>query len=33
MAKKQTEAGVIGKPVMFKSVGRDPKRTSLEFAR
>jgi len=32
-AKKQIEAGVIGKPVMFKSVGRDPKRTSLEFAR
>ena len=33
LAKKQIEAGVIGKPVMFKSVGRDPKRTSLEFAR
>jgi len=33
MARKQIEAGVIGKPVMFKSVGRDPKRTSLEFAR
>jgi len=33
MAKKQIEAGVIGKPVMFKSVGRDPMRTSLEFAR
>jgi len=33
MAKKQIEAGAIGKPVMFKSVGRDPKRTSLEFAR
>ncbi|HSM72594.1 MAG TPA: inositol 2-dehydrogenase [Anaerolineales bacterium] len=33
MAKKQIEAGVIGKPVMFKSLGRDPKRTSLEFAR
>lgn len=33
MAKKQIEAGVIGKPVMFKSVGRDPRRTSLEFAK
>jgi inositol 2-dehydrogenase len=33
VAKKKIEAGVIGKPVMFKSVGRDPKRTSLEFAR
>jgi inositol 2-dehydrogenase len=33
MAKKQIDAGVIGKPVMFKSVGRDPKRTTLEFAR
>jgi inositol 2-dehydrogenase len=33
LAKKKIEAGVIGKPVMFKSVGRDPKRTSLEFAR
>jgi inositol 2-dehydrogenase len=33
LAKKQIEAGVIGKPVMFKSIGRDPKRTSLEFAR
>jgi inositol 2-dehydrogenase len=25
--------GVIGQPVMFKAVSRDPKRTSLEFAR
>lgn len=33
MAKKQIEAGVIGKPVMFKSLGRDPRRTSLEFAK
>jgi inositol 2-dehydrogenase len=33
MAKKQIEAGVIVKPVIFKSVGRDPKRTSLELAR
>lgn len=33
MAKKQIDAGVIGTPVMFRSCGRDPKRTSLEFAR
>ena len=33
MAKKKIDDGVIGKPVMFKAVGRDPKRTSLEFAR
>lgn len=32
-AKQQIDAGAIGKPVMFKSVGRDPWRTSLEFAR
>ena len=32
-AKQKIEAGVIGTPVMFISVGRDPKRTSLEFAR
>jgi len=32
-AKQKIDAGVIGTPVMFKSVGRDPKRTSLEFAR
>lgn len=25
--------GVIGKPVMFKATSRDPKRTSLDFAR
>ena len=25
--------GTIGRPVMIKSLGRDPKRTSLEFAR
>ena len=31
-AKQKIDAGVIGTPVMFKSVGRDPKRTSLEFA-
>jgi inositol 2-dehydrogenase len=33
MAKHKIEEGVIGQPVMFKAVGRDPKRTSLEFAR
>ena len=33
MAKKKIEEGVIGTPVMFRSTGRDPKRTSLEFAR
>jgi len=32
-AKQKIDEGVIGTPVMFKSVGRDPKRTSLEFAR
>jgi inositol 2-dehydrogenase len=32
-AKKKIEEGLIGTPVMFKSTGRDPKRTSLEFAR
>jgi len=33
MAKKKIDDGEIGSPVMFKGVGRDPKRTSLEFAR
>lgn len=33
MAKRKIDEGVIGKPVLFKSVGRDPKRTSLEFAK
>ena len=33
LAKKQIDAGVIGQPVMFKAIGRDPWRTSLEFAR
>ncbi|MCJ7625828.1 MAG: inositol 2-dehydrogenase [Anaerolineaceae bacterium] len=33
LAKQKIDAGVIGTPVMFKSVGRDPKRTSLEFAK
>ncbi len=32
-AKRQIDAGAIGQPVMFKSVGRDPWRTGLEFAR
>ncbi|MDW8326382.1 MAG: inositol 2-dehydrogenase [Anaerolineales bacterium] len=32
-AKQQIEAGVIGRPVMFKAVGRDSKRTDLEYAR
>lgn len=32
-AKQQIAEGVIGTPVMIKSLGRDPKRTSLEFAR
>lgn len=31
-AKKQIDQGAIGRPVMFKSVGRDPWRTSLEYA-
>ena len=32
-AKDKIDANVIGAPVMFKSIGRDPRRTSLEFAR
>ncbi len=32
-AKQKIDEGAIGRPVMFKSVGRDPWRTSLEFAR
>jgi inositol 2-dehydrogenase len=32
-AKKKIDAGVIGTPVMFKSTGRDPRRTSLDYAR
>ena len=32
-AKEKIDAGIIGQPVMFKAVGRDPWRTSLEFAR
>jgi inositol 2-dehydrogenase len=31
-AKRQIEAGVIGQPVMVRSIGRDPFRTSLEYA-
>jgi inositol 2-dehydrogenase len=33
MAKQKIDGGLIGNPVIFKGVGRDPKRTSLEFAR
>jgi len=33
MAKKKIEEGLIGTPVMFHAASRDPKRTSLEFAR
>ena len=32
-AKQRILEGAIGKPVMFKSISRDPKRTSLEFAK
>ncbi len=32
-AKQKIDEGLIGTPVMFKSVGRDPRRTSLEFAK
>lgn len=32
-AKQKIDAGLIGNPVMFKAVGRDPWRTSLEYAR
>jgi inositol 2-dehydrogenase len=32
-AKQKILDGVIGTPVMFKSTSRDPKRTSLEFAK
>ncbi|RPJ00834.1 MAG: inositol 2-dehydrogenase, partial [Chloroflexi bacterium] len=31
-AKQKIEAGVIGQPVTIRSIGRDPFRTSLEFA-
>jgi scyllo-inositol 2-dehydrogenase (NAD+) len=32
-ARRRIEAGVIGRPVGIRSVGRDPHRTSLEYAR
>ena len=32
-AKRMIEEGKIGQPVMIKLLGRDPRRTSLEFAR
>jgi predicted dehydrogenase len=32
-AKRQIDAGVIGKPVTIRAVGRDPHRTSLEYAK
>lgn len=31
-AKRQIDAGVVGDPVAVRSIGRDPGRTSLEFA-
>ena len=33
LAKKKIDEGAIGTPVMFRSTSRDPRRTSLEFAR
>lgn len=33
LAKRKIEEGVIGKPVMFKAIGRDPGCPNLEFAR
>ncbi len=33
LAKKQIDEGLIGTPVMFRSTSRDPRRTSLDFAR
>ncbi len=32
LAKKQLDAGLIGDPVTIRSIGRDPFRTSLEYA-
>ncbi|RMG94262.1 MAG: inositol 2-dehydrogenase [Chloroflexi bacterium] len=32
-AKEKIDAGLIGEPVLFKAVGRDPWRTSLDYAR
>ena len=31
-AKRKIEAGVIGQPVLVRSIGRDPHRTSMEYA-
>jgi inositol 2-dehydrogenase len=33
MARQKIDEGLIGQPVMFKATSRDPRRTSLEFAR
>jgi scyllo-inositol 2-dehydrogenase (NAD+) len=33
LAKQKIEAGEIGRPVLFRATSRDPRRTSLEFAR
>lgn len=33
MAKQRIDSGEIGSPVMFRATSRDPRRTSLEFAR
>ena len=33
LAKKKIDEGLIGTPVMFRSTSRDPRRTSLDFAR
>jgi inositol 2-dehydrogenase len=33
LAMKKIREGLIGRPVMFKATSRDPRRTSLEFAR
>ncbi len=33
LARQKIDEGVIGRPVMFKAVSRDPKAPSLEFAR
>jgi inositol 2-dehydrogenase len=33
LAKKKIDEGLIGIPVMFRSTSRDPKRTSLDFAK
>jgi inositol 2-dehydrogenase len=33
LAKKKIDEGLIGNPVMFRSTSRDPRRTSLDFAK